>query len=183
MSHSPSYLHNFPSPQPKLIPVTFPFPFNKAGQEYNFLSKILPPDENSCRLWSGMSQANAGLVHFGKKELRAHRVAYMYFIGPIPPEHQVHQTCGNKLCLSPEHLIAVPNPTKKEKPPAKANSRPLKFSDDEIRRMRKLRHDGATFALIAEAFNTSAMMVHNICKFKAYTHVPAEENLQPKQLP
>jgi len=167
---------------PRVHQVSYPYPFTKQLQEVNFLSKILPPDENGCRIWAGMSQANAGLVHFGKKELRAHRVAYMYFIGPIPPEHQVHQTCGNKFCLTKEHLIAVPNPTKKEKP-AKPNGRPLKFSVESIQRMRRMRQEGFTYAQLAEVFNTSAMMVFNICKFKSYAHVPPEEGLEPKQLP
>lgn len=173
--------HNFPLITPKVITVTFPYPFTKHGQEQNFLSKILPPDDNGCRIWAGMTQANAGLVHFGKKELRAHRVAYMYYIGPIPPDHQVHQTCGNKYCLTKEHLVAVPNPIKKEKPPAK--TRALKYSDDQIRSIRRFRSEGMTYHQLAEMFNTSDMMVYNICKFKAYKHVKPEEDQQPQQIP
>jgi hypothetical protein len=166
---------------PKVHQVTYPFPFTNGGQEANFLSKILPPDENGCRVWAGMSQANAGLVHFGKKELRAHRVAYMYYLGPIPENHQVHQTCGNKFCLTKEHLIAVPNPTKKEKPPAKEKQR--KFDPETIRKIRKMRHESFTLAQIADCFNTTAPTVLNICKFKAYAHVPPEDGLELKQLP
>jgi len=34
----------------------------------------------------------------------AHRASYQAFIGPIPPRGQVTQTCGNRLCINPDHL-------------------------------------------------------------------------------
>jgi hypothetical protein len=34
----------------------------------------------------------------------AHRASYAAFIGPIPPDRQVGQTCGNRLCINPDHL-------------------------------------------------------------------------------
>jgi hypothetical protein len=34
----------------------------------------------------------------------AHRASYINFIGPLPPDKKVVQTCGNRLCINPEHL-------------------------------------------------------------------------------
>ncbi len=83
--------------------------------------------------------------------------------------------------MTKEHLTAVPNPTKKPKPPAKA--RVLKYSDEEIRAIRRYRSKGMTYHQLAQMFSTSDMMIHNICKFKAYKHVKPEEDLQPQELP
>lgn len=34
----------------------------------------------------------------------APRASYMAFVGEIPAGHDVIQTCGNRLCINPEHL-------------------------------------------------------------------------------
>ena len=34
----------------------------------------------------------------------AHRVSYMTFVGPIPENMRVARTCGNRLCVKPDHL-------------------------------------------------------------------------------
>jgi HNH endonuclease len=39
----------------------------------------------------------------------AHRVAYRKAYGEIPEGHLVHHTCGIKLCVNPDHLVALPN--------------------------------------------------------------------------
>lgn len=35
----------------------------------------------------------------------APRASYMAFVEEIPPGHEVIQTCGNRLCINPEHLL------------------------------------------------------------------------------
>ena len=161
-----------------------PFPFTSFNQPERFLSRILPKDaETGCEIWAGMTEGNAGVLTLGHKSKRAHRVAYEFHHGPIPPEHQVLQTCKNPLCCAKEHLYASPNPTKKPKPPPKPIGKPGKYSDDQIRTIRKFRSEGMTYHQLAEMFNTSDMMIYNICKFKAYKHVKPEENQQPQELP
>ena len=38
------------------------------------------------------------------KSYRAHRLAYKFWVGPIPPGHWVLRRCNNPLCCNPEHL-------------------------------------------------------------------------------
>lgn len=172
----------FPPPPAKVHHVSFPFPFTRLGQEQNFLSKILPPNESGCRLWSGMSQDNAGMIRLNGKELRAHRVAYMYFHGEIPPLHQIHQTCGNKFCLTKEHLKLVPNPTKKERPPPKARGGQSKFTAEQIQEIRKQRSSGRTFASIALDFSCTPMTIYNICTGKTHTNIPFNPEHKPQEI-
>lgn len=42
----------------------------------------------------------------GKAAL-AHRVAYEFFVGPIPERYQIDHLCRVRLCVNPEHLEAV----------------------------------------------------------------------------
>jgi hypothetical protein len=36
--------------------------------------------------------------------------SYIAFFGEIPPKSLVRQTCGNRLCINPEHLEAMKLP-------------------------------------------------------------------------
>jgi HNH endonuclease len=38
---------------------------------------------------------------------RAHRVYFEMHKGPVPSGCEVHHTCGNRLCVNPEHLEAL----------------------------------------------------------------------------
>ncbi len=77
-----------------------------------FWSKVSPDPVTGCWLWTG---SNNGVgygeyQHDGKKQY-AHRVAYMIFVGPIPPglelDHVKSRGCTSRSCCNPAHLEAV----------------------------------------------------------------------------
>ena len=37
----------------------------------------------------------------------AHRMSYLAFVGPLGVETRVSQTCNNRLCVNPDHLLAA----------------------------------------------------------------------------
>lgn len=73
-----------------------------------FEAKVEKTD--TCWLWTGnKSKQGYGKIRAGKKggeQLRAHRVAYELFNGPLAPSQVVMHTCDNPSCVNPAHLRA-----------------------------------------------------------------------------
>lgn len=71
-----------------------------------FFAKIEPSPE--CWVWEG-SKSSPGYGHFGldNKTPASHRVAYEWFVGPIPEGLQLDHLCRNPSCVNPAHLEPV----------------------------------------------------------------------------
>jgi hypothetical protein len=77
--------------------------------------------ETGCWEWRGQI-SNSG---YGRMQVRdahgaigmrsAHNLSHEAFIGPVPEGMAVRQTCGNRLCINPDHLelFAVPQSTRR----------------------------------------------------------------------
>lgn len=65
-----------------------------------------------CWVWKGATVQGYGILHVtGKRSVYAHRFSYELAFGPIPPLVAVCNTCENKLCVRPDHLV-VGNPSR-----------------------------------------------------------------------
>lgn len=75
---------------------------------------------NACWPWKkALTEGGYGVVAFGRKKFRAHRVAYLLANGSFPAEdtdHTCHNgsgctggpTCRHRACCNPRHLEDVP---------------------------------------------------------------------------
>lgn len=61
--------------------------------------------ESGCWLWDTKGYAGYGSFWMGGRCERAHRVSYQLHIGRIPFGMVVIQSCKNRLCINPDHLI------------------------------------------------------------------------------
>ena len=76
------------------------------------LGSVARDPESGCWLWRGQI-SNSGYVRMMLKTESgtciesAHRASYASFIGLIPEGAIIRQTCGNRLCVNPEHLEII----------------------------------------------------------------------------
>jgi len=67
---------------------------------------------SDCIVFAGRARAGRGehgKVTVSKRQLTAHRAAYIAAYGELPEGYDVHHRCENKLCVNPEHLEAKPH--------------------------------------------------------------------------
>jgi hypothetical protein len=63
---------------------------------------------SGCIDWVGArSRGGYGHLKVAGKTLKAHRVAYELFVGPIPEGMEIDHRCRNKYCVNTAHLEAV----------------------------------------------------------------------------
>ncbi|MEW6248699.1 MAG: HNH endonuclease signature motif containing protein [Nitrospirota bacterium] len=72
------------------------------------VQKAPGPLKTHCWLWTGyVEAAGYGITYIGKRQVMAHRFAYLQWYGSIPPNLQIDHLCQNRACVNPDHLEAV----------------------------------------------------------------------------
>ena len=73
-------------------------------RKYSAVDYLIDP-KSGCWVWQhSKTRQGYGQVTINTRVLRAHRVFYERFNGPIPTGAVVHHTCHNRACVNPEHL-------------------------------------------------------------------------------
>ena len=75
-----------------------------------FENLYLPEPNTGCWLWLGYTSKTSngyGRFYWRRKQVRAHRFAYLAFIGEISPGLVVDHVCRNRICVNPDHLRLV----------------------------------------------------------------------------
>lgn len=88
-----------------------------------FLAKVKHNPATDCYLWTAFTDRDGyGRYNLNRNHQRmAHRISYLYFVGPIPDgtviDHDCHTrdrtcpggpTCLHRRCVNPHHLVALP---------------------------------------------------------------------------
>lgn len=96
---------------------------NRFKQRFNNLRL----NSTGCRIWVGKQDGGGqgwsyGRVSVNGRWLRAHRVSYVIFNGPIPPGKMVCHRCDTPLCIEPSHLFLGTNQDNQRDAAAKGRS-------------------------------------------------------------
>jgi hypothetical protein len=67
--------------------------------------KSFPDSKTGCRLWMGAYANNYGVITLGRRQIGAHRAAWIAKHGPIPPGLHVCHRCDTPACINPDHLF------------------------------------------------------------------------------
>lgn len=137
------------------------------------LRGVSSPD--SCWEWTGhLSKSGYGLLNVGGSARLAHRFAYELSCGEIPQGLVVCHRCDNPICCNPKHLFVgtpadnVADCIAKGRFPRGEKSGTSKLSEDQVRRIRT---DGRSQVVVADAFGVSQSLVSAIKTGKRWSHV------------
>lgn len=64
-------------------------------------------DEGGCWIFELLSRDGYGRFWFKGKQMRAHRWAFEFLVGPIPDGFVLDHLCRNRACVNPDHLEPV----------------------------------------------------------------------------
>ena len=79
-------------------------------------SRISLDPHTQCWEWQGqISNSGRGRIMIQSEDgtprtVSAEDASYIAFLGAIPPNTLVRQTCGNRLCINPKHLTLMELP-------------------------------------------------------------------------
>ena len=153
--------------------------FNEARIE-KLRTKILPPNENGCHLWTGHKQDfGYGVVGFKSKLFLAHRLFYELHYGSLADDICVLHKCDIPACVNPEHLFLgtrKDNALDRNKKERHVNNKGINhgkkiFNENDIRTIRKLFNDGLRECEIVKIFNGHRSAIHSILTGKNWSHI------------
>ena len=120
-------------------------------------------DENGCWVWQrAVNSSGYGHLYVDGEHKYAHVHYYEMANGHVEnngrtlTSRQVHHTCGNKLCVNPEHLSIEPVIEHRR------HHGIIKYSDDDVREVRRLRSIGVSGSEISKRLGISQSHIYAI---------------------
>lgn len=139
-----------------------PNPNAEASLVQRFMSKVQKGPE--CWQWIGGSDRHGyGIIWWDGKPFKAHRLAYLLAHSDLPARLWVTHTCGNRGCVNPQHLAALPAKTirtrKRAVPPKSPTTR---LSTEQVADIRTRKAAGAPARELAHEYGISERHVYHI---------------------
>lgn len=145
----------------------------------------LSHDEGDCRIWKNTCRQRFGygMIQWRKKNMAAHRAAWIAWKGPIPESLCVLHKCDNPSCINPEHLFLgtqkdnIKDMIKKERNHngdkcVKGEMHPhSKLKEDDVLYIRNERKNGtSSLRQLAKKFNVSIACIKD-ANTRSWKHI------------
>jgi hypothetical protein len=144
----------------------------------HFEARYLVEPNSYCWLWlSTIHDSGYGLLWRNGKHVRAHRVSYEHFVGPIPEGLHVCHRCDVPCCVNPDHLFLGTHCDNMRDMASKARAshgerRPgARLTADDVLNIRRSAAAGVSQASLARKYCVSEVSVSRIVRRKAWRHV------------
>jgi hypothetical protein len=127
-----------------------------------FRSYIIPT--KTCWIWDAARQKQ-GYGNFNTKYgfLRAHRISYFLWNGPIPRGHLIRHKCDMPWCVNPAHLESGTNLDNIKDVHSRGRYKPnRKLSENQVIKILKLSKSGVSDLKIAKLYNVSRGCISGI---------------------
>lgn len=155
---------------------------NKA--KYNvalFESKIDKLSHLECWIWVGrLHPTGYGVFDHGVNSVKAHRISYEIYNGPIINKLHVLHSCDNRKCVNPNHLrLGTHQENMNDKVKRNRQARlpgimhpMVKLTEDQVREIRKLYSTGQfSQRKLGRMFSISQTQIKDIVKRKSWSHL------------
>jgi len=158
------------------------FPELKKSKDKEYiLGNIEKDPKTGCWNWTG-SIKDTGYGQIGtwdneKKKhvtLKAHKVAYELWKGPVPKGVWVLHKCDNRKCVNPDHLFLGNNSDNIIDCSMKGRHGLAKLTEYKVRRIKKLYSEGYSQRDLALKFSVSKHTIYSVLQNKTYRWVSKE---------
>jgi hypothetical protein len=126
-------------------------------------------DPEVCWMWIGGTAKGRGQFVAQETSHQAHRVAYALTYGAVPLSKVVLQSCQNRLCVNPTHLLLSrqisSNVCGEDHPHARITNR-------QAEAIRIIRKAGVPYQVIGELVGLNESTIRKIVTGKRYANLP-----------
>jgi hypothetical protein len=143
---------------------------------------------NGCWLWTGSCFIHGyGQFWLDGKNVKAHRVSYLFTHGSIPKGLLICHTCDVRACVNPSHLYAGTYKDNSDDAISRGRKYPgfrkghtanigelhsqTKLTNNDVIEIRRLRQSGLYVQEIADMYHMSDSNVTAICTRKTWKHI------------